>query len=400
MQNEELFLRAISRAAEDFKRLAPQNIVLFHHNDADGLSSGAILAQAFERRGIRLRRYCLEKPYPEALQRVIQDPDIDERTLVVLADFGSGMLPELILLNRQRLPIFVLDHHTVEPASSPELTLVNCTSFGVPSDPGCSASSIAFLFAADIDALNRDLAPIAVVGAVGDGLIDSSGRLSGINARVAELATTQSLLEFRDGEYFICRPERTSVRAFVKEVNALGSSGYFRGGPDVAVKGLREGRGEAFVQIAGSAVREFEDAVAKLMQMDFLHRGKNVQWFELGKDFSAFGVKTVGLVCEEIIKCKLADPNLYLAGFQKIPDEVPGLGPLFLRQTKISMRLPAGIKDKVKTGKARSRAEILPEATRNVGGFVDACHPHAAATTIPDGKNSQLISELEAAALR
>jgi hypothetical protein len=37
---------------------------------------------------------------------------------------------------------------------------------------------------------------------------------------------------------------------------------------------------------------------------------------------------------------------------------------------------------------------LLPEATEAVGGFVDACHSLAAATTVPPGRESRLIEAL------
>ena len=42
----------------------PQQIILLHHNDADGISAGAILSKALYRYGFDVRRIALEKPYP------------------------------------------------------------------------------------------------------------------------------------------------------------------------------------------------------------------------------------------------------------------------------------------------------------------------------------------------
>jgi hypothetical protein len=38
---------------------------------------------------------------------------------------------------------------------------------------------------------------------------------------------------------------------------------------------------------------------------------------------------------------------------------------------------------------------LLPEATDRVGGFSDACHSLTAATTVPLGREEDLIEELE-----
>jgi hypothetical protein len=39
---------------------------------------------------------------------------------------------------------------------------------------------------------------------------------------------------------------------------------------------------------------------------------------------------------------------------------------------------------------------LLPEATARVGGFSDACHSLTAATTVPIGREEDLIAEMEA----
>jgi hypothetical protein len=38
---------------------------------------------------------------------------------------------------------------------------------------------------------------------------------------------------------------------------------------------------------------------------------------------------------------------------------------------------------------------ILPVATKKLGGFVDACHPLAASTTIPLGEEEALVGIME-----
>lgn len=392
-------MSVLQDSAAAFKRLAQTEVLLFHHNDADGLSSGAILAQAFERRGLKVRRFCLEKPYPEVLGTLLQDPDLAPGTVIVFADFASGMLRRLVELNRSKFPLFVIDHHSVEIASDEKLFLVNCTSFGIPSDPNCSASAIAFLFAVALDSANADLAWVGVLGAVGDGLLDA-GRLVGINSLALERALESNSVKFEQGEYFLRCPQWTSAKRLATDVNALGGFGYFRGGPDVGVKGLRDGCNEAFFATAGAFRAEFQNSLQAFLAGEFLVQGKAVQWFKLDGKFSAFGVKSVGLVCEELISRNIVDENKYLAGFQTVPDEVPGLGRVRLNQIKVSMRLPTSIRSRVKSGKLPALSVLLPEATRAVGGFIDACHPHAAATTIPCGSEEQLIAALEAAASR
>ncbi|MBN8550313.1 MAG: DHH family phosphoesterase [Deltaproteobacteria bacterium] len=397
MADERGFQQAVREGAAVFASLAQHEVFLFHHNDADGLSSGAILAQAIERKGLRLRRFCLEKPYPEVLRAIIQDPEVRPDTVLVFADFASGMLRQLLEINAAQLPLFVIDHHALEQAKGDNLYVINCTQFGIDSDPACSASAISYLFAHALSPLNEDLAALGVVGAVGDGLFSSDGKMCGINAISALAAEQNGSLKLVEGEYFLARPDWVSARTVANELNALGGFGYFRGGPDVGVKGLRDGRNAAFSTFAQEFRAEFERAFDLFTQTQFLHKGHNVQWFILDSQFKTFGVKSVGLVCEELIRRNLVDAGTYLAGFQVVPDEIPGLGIVKLQQTKVSMRLPERIKADVLAGKAPSLARVLPEATRKVDGFIDACHPHAAATTIRQGDERKLIAALEVA---
>ena len=65
-------LESMEKAIQDVKKWPEKTVHIFHHNDADGLSSGAILMCAFEREGFEVRRFCLEKPYPAVLKKVYE----------------------------------------------------------------------------------------------------------------------------------------------------------------------------------------------------------------------------------------------------------------------------------------------------------------------------------------
>ena len=73
-----------------------QEIQLFHHNDSDGLCSGAILQKVFKRAGYDVDRFSLEKPYPAVLKKIY---DQDGRVLV-FADFAGRIAPMISELNQ------------------------------------------------------------------------------------------------------------------------------------------------------------------------------------------------------------------------------------------------------------------------------------------------------------
>jgi hypothetical protein len=91
----------------------------------------------------------------------------------------------------------------------------------------------------------------------------------------------------------------------------------------------------------------------------------------------------------------LIDPHKYLAGFQVIPDEIPGFGAIAFNQVKISMRVAPSMEGEIRAGRAMGLNVLLPEATTRLGGFSDACHSLTAATTVAIGKEERLIEEME-----
>ena len=119
------FLSHIKNAAQQFQSANYAETIFCHHNDTDGLSSAAILVKAFERDNVRLKRYCLEKPYPIVLDQLFGDPYLGENTAFVFADFASGALPRIAQANARGFDVYVLDHHSVTALEAPWLTLVN-----------------------------------------------------------------------------------------------------------------------------------------------------------------------------------------------------------------------------------------------------------------------------------
>lgn len=390
------FLADIDEKTSKFKAAVAGHpeagIVLLHHNDTDGLSSGAILHSAFTREGYPLRRFCLEKPYPEALEKIFA-LETDRNSVVVFADFGSGMLPEIARINERKHQVFVIDHHGILPTTDPCIHPLNCLLHSIPGNRDCSASGVCYLFAKALNESNESLAALAVLGAIGDGHLNSSGELTGVNRSNFLDASKQDLASFST-EYFITCGATRSTLELKDCMDALGSFGYLHGGPDRGFQALLSGV-ETEDLAAGVQLRaEYNQVLNTFLSNLTLKREGRVEWFSLDQSFSAMGVKTVGLVCEEIVQRQLHNPDLYLAGFQQVPDTVPGLGDIDLNLSKISMRVSPALKAEMEAGNRASLADLLPDAVRAIDGFVDACHLHAAAAAVQIGDEVRLIKAL------
>ena len=161
------FIQAMENAISALEKWPNQSIHLFHHNDADGLCSAAILSRAFERAGYGVRRVCLEKTYPPVLKKIFEQSG----QILVFADFAGRIAPVLSDLNQERNLVLILDHHVAPACEDPTVYNLNPEHFGFKGDRDMSASTTCYILARTMDLSNRDLAHIAVVGAVGDGFL-------------------------------------------------------------------------------------------------------------------------------------------------------------------------------------------------------------------------------------
>ena len=107
-------ISAMENAIEKVRQWPKKEVQIFHHNDSDGLSSGAILTRMFERAGYKIKRFCLEKPYPALLKKVYEQTG----EIIIFSDFAGRIAPMLSDLNQGRNLTLILDHHVAEAVTS------------------------------------------------------------------------------------------------------------------------------------------------------------------------------------------------------------------------------------------------------------------------------------------
>jgi hypothetical protein len=391
-------LAAMKTAVSEFDGLKERTVQILHHNDADGLSSGAILSRAFERKGFEVSRVCLEKPYPVVLEHVFGTRD----KLIVLTDFAGRIAPLISDLNRGRNLVLILDHHKAEPATDDRVHLLDPEIYGLRGDRDITASTTCYLFACTLDPDNRDLARIATIGAVGDRFF-VDGRLAGPNRDAALETERQGFLEIVDGEhgedYFLCTAEGVvNCAVLARSLDTFGGAGYSRGGPEVGIGVCLDGSTseseESLAELRVLQDRAFAETIAAIRENGW-RRTDHIQWLHVHDRFDPMGVKMIGAFLDSIRNTDDVDPTRYLAGFQTIPDRVPGIGEFDFNQVKISLRVADPMEDGIRAGTVLGLDILLPEATERVGGFSDACHSLTAATTVAIGREEDLIEEME-----
>jgi single-stranded-DNA-specific exonuclease len=389
---------AMERAIREVRQWPEKTVQIFHHNDSDGLTSGAILTRAFERQGFKVQRFCLEKPYPAVLRKVYEQ----EGKLLVFADFAGRIAPLLSELNHGRNLTLILDHHVAEASTDPKVHNLDPDLFGLKGDRDISGSTTCYLFARTLDPVNRDLAHIAAVGAVGDGFF-VDGQLVSENREVALEAVQQGKMEIRKqdhGEQYLLTTAKGQIPVieFGDDLDILGGVAYYQQGPDMGVRvcldGLSDEAERRVNELKAIRTKIFNEEIARLRSGE-LKQAQHIQWFHVEKRFFPMGVKMIGAFCDAIKDTNLIDPRKYLAGFQIIPDEIPGFEPITFNEVKISMRVSPFMEEEIRGARAMGLNVLLPEATNRLGGFSDACHSLTAATTVAIGKEEKLIEEME-----
>jgi len=147
----------VTAAAEQIA--AAPEITIISHIDADGIACEAILSQAISRQGIQVRSVFVRQLEPLTMPQIPSDT-----SLKVFTDLGAGQQNLLVEKGLQEKEVVIIDHHVSQPCER-NYTQVNCLPYG---HLRMSAAGVAYFVAKQLDAINIDLAKLAVIGNVGD----------------------------------------------------------------------------------------------------------------------------------------------------------------------------------------------------------------------------------------
>jgi len=205
----------VDRARACARRLADaEEVLLASHIDADGLTSAAVAATALQRAGIPFETVFFDQLDADEVASVAAT----DHDTVLFTDFGSGQLD--LIADREAAGAFtpvVADHH--QPADADTEYHLNPLLFGIDGASELSGAGAAYVLAralSDVagveqatggrkahpaseatvavgDPHNRDLAALAVVGAVGD-MQATGGELVGANAAIVEEGVAAGVL--------------------------------------------------------------------------------------------------------------------------------------------------------------------------------------------------------------
>ena len=170
------------------------------HIDADGITAGAIASETLHRLGKVYSIECVKQLDEVILNRVLRE----NHELVWFTDLGSGISNQYPEMQK-----VITDHHECPPESDASYHF-NPHLFGKDGSYELSGAGATYLVSKALNLKNRDLAGLAIVGAVGDLQDRRFCELRGMNAEIIQDGRDAGVLQ-----------TLTDIRYFGKETRPL-----------------------------------------------------------------------------------------------------------------------------------------------------------------------------------
>jgi len=388
----EEFGKKMGIAISELRKTSSREVTVVHHDDADGLCSGAITKAALEREGYGVKAFCLEKIYPE----VVVDLHKSREETIFYSDIGSAHADFISEVNSGKNLTIILDHHHNPPKSTDPMVFdLNLEHFGFEGDTEFSGATCNYLFAKALNKQNIDLSYLALVASR-----EIPGGYVGLNKKVLEEAEKNGVVKVSGNSVQIVKLD-TSVDSLFSKLQILGAVGYYEGGPEMGIQACLSGITDQMKKKIDEWEQKRKNVNRRLIGWLYRQRlkeTKHLQWFDTGDMYKGMGTKVIGQFCSFLsYQTKLTKPDKYIMGFMKVPPEVPGWGNLKGELVKVSVRVPKGLHSHIDQGKMLGAVDLLLKASEGFG--VADGHKYAANVVIPSDKKELLIENADKAAV-
>lgn len=203
-------LADLRRAAGAIRKA--QKITIVTHIDADGITAGAIAAETLRRLGKDYQLRFEKKIAEETVSEINADP----ADLVWICDLGSAYMGQFI-----RSGTVVTDHHVPDPGwrsgqsmleSFGAVYQINPHLYKVSGSYEVSGAGMTYLLSKEVSPENRDLAYLAVIGAIGDFQDNRESRLIGWNRLILRDAVEAGDIKVSNGIRYFGRGTRPLIQ--------------------------------------------------------------------------------------------------------------------------------------------------------------------------------------------
>lgn len=167
-------------------------IAVVTHLDADGITSGSIIASALKRMGARYSVRAVSDMNPSVIEKMKSE----NHDFYVITDLGGGWACQLRKTLGEKW--VVIDHHQIpeeEMLTDDSGQILNAWKYGIDGGRHIPAGGMAYMVASALDRKNRDLSCIAVVSAVADRQdYGDKKSFTGLNTEILKMAQSLELV--------------------------------------------------------------------------------------------------------------------------------------------------------------------------------------------------------------
>jgi len=388
-----MLIEDMSRAASELRRYGRSEVMVIHHDEADGICSASIMKKALQRDNFNVKALCVEKLFPTVIDRLHSG----QGRIFVYTDIGAAHVDRIAKVNAGKNLAIILDHHDTERSTDSSVHNLNPELYGISGEREASASTVAYLFARTMNESNIESAHLAVIGSA-----EIPGSISGLNLEPLQDSIKNNLAEVRktgkaEDIKILAMDKRVSYKRLSTLLSVLGSVGYYNKGPELGISACLKGFSREIEKTARDLEEKRKVANQKLLERlrrEGLNQMNYTQWFHAEDTFKGMGTKVLGSFCSYLRFQRIVNPSKYLVGFTNMSRELPSFGQLDKDSVKVSSRAPDLLGKMIETGKKPPLSKVLSEACAVYGGFGDG-HSVAASGILPAGVEEEFMQTLE-----
>ena len=163
-------------------------IRIISHNDADGISSAAVIANALAEENVQFHTSCI----PRLKEDIVNQLRHEKYDLFIFSDMGSAFVNEF---NTYKHDVIIADHHQVnDTESESNVVHINPHLFGIDGSKDLCGAGSSYLAVRELG--KKHLAYFALVGAFGD--MQGQGGFTGVNKLILDDALESGVLEIHE----------------------------------------------------------------------------------------------------------------------------------------------------------------------------------------------------------
>lgn len=164
-------------------------IRIISHNDADGISAAAVIANALKEEGVQFHTSLI----PRLKEDIVNQLRSEKYDLFIFSDMGSPFIKEL---NTYKHDVIVADHHQVSDVESESNVVhINPHLFDIDGSRDLCGAGSAYLAVRELD--KKHLAYFPLIGAFGD--MQGQDGFTGVNQLILNDAVESGIVEIHEG---------------------------------------------------------------------------------------------------------------------------------------------------------------------------------------------------------